>query len=360
MKKIYFFLSISGVILLFLSTSNAKDITDFTDTSTDYYAKMNNNYFGAKASGMGRSFIAVADDPSAFYFNPPGLTQLKRTELYLNPPGIAFIKPYRRFATGICVQRLVNYNYDNLYKDEVSITGFTIPVSFQIFSNLYIGGAINFLWKARGISYLTTPSFENDFHTEEEITESGSSFSNSFGILFKPFPKVNFGFVSTNKTKIEWKTEGPNWELTEPNPTIRGSDTLPSSLGFGIVVNFLPKLLVSVDIVRENWSEAKRIEKDREINPSLKDVTAIRIGGEHIITFKKKNIPIRFGLYTEPDYVSDSSDEEQMFLTIGTGYQFYQGFVRGFGFDIAIMDSHLLSSGSKKETRRDIAVFYKW
>ena len=32
---------------------------------------------GAKAMGMGFAFTAQADDPSAIYFNPAGLTQIK-------------------------------------------------------------------------------------------------------------------------------------------------------------------------------------------------------------------------------------------------------------------------------------------
>ena len=35
---------------------------------------------GVKAMGMGFAFTAQADDPSAIYFNPAGLTQLEGTE----------------------------------------------------------------------------------------------------------------------------------------------------------------------------------------------------------------------------------------------------------------------------------------
>ncbi|MCG3204292.1 MAG: putative outer membrane protein [Elusimicrobia bacterium] len=42
-----------------------------------------NQVVGTKALGMGNAFVATADDPSAIYFNPAGLTQLDRPNLSL-------------------------------------------------------------------------------------------------------------------------------------------------------------------------------------------------------------------------------------------------------------------------------------
>src|SRR5512134_2178984 len=44
---------------------------------------------GAKAMGMGFAFTAQADDPSAIYFNPAGLTQLEGQNLMV---GATFIR----------------------------------------------------------------------------------------------------------------------------------------------------------------------------------------------------------------------------------------------------------------------------
>ena len=45
--------------------------------STSFAAGFRIPEAGAKAMGMGFAFTAQADDPSAIYFNPAGLTQLK-------------------------------------------------------------------------------------------------------------------------------------------------------------------------------------------------------------------------------------------------------------------------------------------
>jgi len=47
--------------------------------STSFAAGFRLPEAGAKAMGMGFAFTAQADDPSAIYFNPAGLTQLKGT-----------------------------------------------------------------------------------------------------------------------------------------------------------------------------------------------------------------------------------------------------------------------------------------
>lgn len=52
---------------------------------------------GAKNTGMGTAFVAVADDPSAIAVNPAGLTQLKGTNIYggisLMIPSTTYMSP---------------------------------------------------------------------------------------------------------------------------------------------------------------------------------------------------------------------------------------------------------------------------
>ena len=68
---------------------------------------------GARAVGMGETFVAVANDPSAIYWNPAGLGSLQRRELAIShvqwPADIAYdhltmTVPSRRFGGSFAVQ----------------------------------------------------------------------------------------------------------------------------------------------------------------------------------------------------------------------------------------------------------------
>src|SRR5476649_2035246 len=45
-------------------------------------------FVGAKALGQGNAFVAEADDPSAVYFNPAGMSQLQGTQLSVGAAGL--------------------------------------------------------------------------------------------------------------------------------------------------------------------------------------------------------------------------------------------------------------------------------
>ena len=68
---------------------------------------------GARATGLGETFVAVANDPSAIYWNPAGLASLQRSELLLShiewPADIryehaAWVLPVRRLGGSVAFQ----------------------------------------------------------------------------------------------------------------------------------------------------------------------------------------------------------------------------------------------------------------
>src|SRR2546426_7784947 len=61
---------------------------------------------GARAIGLGESFVAVANDPSAIYWNPAGLASLQRQELLLSHVEWPADIRYEHAAWVLPVQRL--------------------------------------------------------------------------------------------------------------------------------------------------------------------------------------------------------------------------------------------------------------
>jgi len=55
----------------------------FEDTSSTYVGEFMELGVGARALGMGNAFVGLANDPTAFYWNPAGLAKIERPELFL-------------------------------------------------------------------------------------------------------------------------------------------------------------------------------------------------------------------------------------------------------------------------------------
>ncbi len=81
MKCIHLLIILASVITLSLSGPG----TSYSDVSfSRLYGSDLGMGIGAKAISMGGAFVSIADDPSATFWNPAGLTQLKKNQAYLS------------------------------------------------------------------------------------------------------------------------------------------------------------------------------------------------------------------------------------------------------------------------------------
>jgi len=118
--------------------------------STSFAAGFRLPEAGAKAMGMGFAFTAQADDPSAIYFNPAGLTQLQGTNLML---GVTYVRenggeftgttPVDDFATGFTTvknetQKSLDFFIPNLYVTRTTNDGY-ISYGVGVFTPFGLG-----------------------------------------------------------------------------------------------------------------------------------------------------------------------------------------------------------------------------
>jgi opacity protein-like surface antigen len=75
MKKTLLFLSLSVLILATLPVQS-QEVTKVGTTAAGFLSID----VGARAIGMGSAFVAVADDPTAMFWNPAGIARLERTQ----------------------------------------------------------------------------------------------------------------------------------------------------------------------------------------------------------------------------------------------------------------------------------------
>lgn len=84
---------------------------------------------GARATGMGESFIAVANDPSALYWNPAGLTQYDNNQVYFaHSEWLVDVKHSFLGATYRLDQsNILGFSVIALYMDDMPVTTETMP-----------------------------------------------------------------------------------------------------------------------------------------------------------------------------------------------------------------------------------------
>ena len=276
---------------------------------------------GVAAMGMGSAFIGKADDPSAIYHNPAGLTQLQGTHVYGDVVGITVAASYTREGFdkqenkddlipvpllavttdfggrfgNIVAALAVNapFGLRNAYDEQgpqryittnISlVTLYTGPyVGWQITPNLSIGGGVQYVYASAEIEqkinygvFLDPRLNENPDYdgklSVEKATDNG--FSANAGLLFTPIDALSVG-VSW-RSGIELDIEG-DVKLTIPagvtqlsggllqSLSLDGKTTvaLPQTVGAGVAYRLTEQLTVSADVNWINWSVYENLDFD--------------------------------------------------------------------------------------------------
>jgi len=162
-----------------------------------------------------------------------------------------------------------------------------------------------------------------------------------FGILFKATDKLSFGSVYRTGSSIELKGKADtNLSLAGlvENSDFKQEFHHPSSWGLGLAYTPKPKLSLTIDWQRTNWSEFK-IDVDyntegvalidKNYSADWKDSNRYRLGVEYRPT---KNWVLRGGYFFDESPLPDKSvsfsniaDLDRHNLTLGAGYQWKNG-----------------------------------
>ncbi|HOK39537.1 MAG TPA: PorV/PorQ family protein [bacterium] len=201
---------------------------------------------GARAQGLGKAFSAIADDATANYYNPAGLSQIERNE-------VSFM------LSNLSLDRKLSYlsavvPYDN-HCFGVSWLGFGIDDIEERDFNKTLTGMFDYGNSAYQISYgtrltkkiSTGLSFKYLTAKFSGLTYTNKGKANGYGfdvgLLYTPIKRMNIAFVVQDLwSKLDWKTGT--------------KETIPNIIKLG-VSNYLieDKLLLSAELTRESFSE---------------------------------------------------------------------------------------------------------
>jgi long-subunit fatty acid transport protein len=114
---------------------------------------------------------------------------------------------------------------------------------------------------------------------------------------------------------------------------------MPMSYGLGLAARLSDALTLDLDIYRTEWDDYVRYTADgKELNPvtgdpigisESKPTTQIRLGAEYLFIREKTVIPLRAGIFYDPE-PSENNPEDFMGFSIGSGIAY-----KGFVYDLA-------------------------
>jgi len=245
--------------------------------STSFAAGFRLPEAGAKAMGMGFAFTAQADDPSAIYFNPAGLTQLKGTNLML---GVTYVRenggeftgttPVDDFTTGFTTvknetQKSLDFFIPNLYVTRTTNDGYisygvgvftpfglgqeyenkstsifrnqitkidlqTIVVNptiaFKVNDMLSFGFGVDWMYGKAILektpwSPLLIPGGQNGNAFDLKLDGDGDAWGYNFGVLLKP--TENFRIGANYRSPFNLKIKDGDVTVSNVNPGAAGS-----------------------------------------------------------------------------------------------------------------------------------------
>ncbi len=265
----------------------------------------------------------------------------------------------------------VNFNYtwdlagDKLYdaikfKQKGYLYALSPAMAVQVSPNFYLGATVNF-WG----DYIGNNGWESTYtSTKNGILPPGAVIMKSrvekdvafdgvnahLGFLWNINKQLTLGGVY--KTAFDAKLKSKTFELASQNwldvplyweDSFHTSESItmqmPASYGLGLSYRHSDKWTISLDVYRTEWSDfLLKDSAGNKINPidtklisegRLKDTTQVRAGTEYLFIKDKYVIPVRFGLFYDPEPQTGYLDEYYG-LSLGTGY------ARGrFAFDMA-------------------------
>jgi len=358
---------------------------------------------GARANAMGGAFIGLADDATAAFTNPAGLTILTEPEIcieykygeYTNrvynydrdedyddtifdTSFLSFAYPTEKATITLYQHRLVNIeseytwredstHFDNLESDmDIVTTG--LGMGLKLTDTFSLGLSIGFArleYLMLNDKYDTTGSAWPDPQVLEIINDDDSAEHYTISILWNPFGEFNFGMVYRNGP--EFKTTKSFWEYDTPggsgyNLYWQEENTLkiPDVFGLGVSYRFFSNLTTALDVNYVRYSDI--LDDVKIAGPGMEgsdfeidDTFEIHLGLEYAFALNDTPVALRCGYFFRPDHriqydgpdadfrqlLKDRDDHEHIF-SLGFGAVLLEN----LQLDMAVCASEFITEGS--------------
>ena len=325
---------------------------------------------GVRARSLAGSYISIADDATAAFWNPAGLSQGKYQELYFSGTAEKFfltsnIKDYntdpwkyshwacdfmafkfifpffndqKRIIAAISVQNMLDF-YNEYEEDEYFISqskgvnAISLSFGYAISNNWHIGLSLrHFNGKRKLIFNAKSDSLLGGDAEEDSLYSGYSIFPPDISILYN-----NASFRLGGIIRFPFKLKERNDEYNY------GAEIkMPCMLGLGVAYFFSTNLFLSIDMEWQNSThlDRKYLQKSEEYPQDhreqigMNDVFTVRSGTELTTKFWNLTVPIRMGIAWMPKYYKGMDNEPIVgsLITAGIGIK-YKNFSLDFGVE---------------------------
>jgi long-chain fatty acid transport protein len=242
------------------------------------------NGVAPRAKSMQNAFTAVADDPSAIFYNPAGLTQIAGTEI---DAGLMLILPeleYTNSTTGVAsrsTQTAVGYNVFlstdvvtpvtlgfGVYAPFARVTDYTATAAVGRVSHTSELLRIDFVptvatkvgpHVSLGMGFVASYVRVNSDILGFEEEGSGYGFTGQGGVLFQLHPRVKLGL--TYRGPMAAQVHGSGTLVGVGTDQFEATVRFPGTLSLGLAWQALDVLLLAVSVDWEMWSAVKEIRR---------------------------------------------------------------------------------------------------
>ncbi len=326
----------------------------------------------ARATGMGSVGVASSQDASSIYYNPAGIlgvtrmdAQLgdslilldlgftregdsKQTQNTVSPPPHAYFayKFHEKVAAGVGV--FTPFGANSQWPDDfvgrfiakrsrVATYDINPTVAFAPMPWLRLGAGFQAVYGTVDISRQL-----NLMVTEGSVALSGSDwgFGYNAGVQVDVVPQfLTLGVQYRSQVKLGFQGDADFTSPPELAPAVPPDQpftldvTMPASLGLGVALVPLPKLLVSADVNWVQWSRVQQLHFQLQQTPQAsppvpknwEDRWNFHLGAEYGVT---STFAVRAGFVYDPTpspeetLSPDLPDADRMRISVGAGYSF--------------------------------------
>lgn len=328
-----------------------------------------------KAQGQAGAFTAQADNPSAIYYNPAGMSQLDGTQVSIGSRFFRLETEYKNILgekqnleagweavpSGFITSKFgtekftfglgayAPYGLSTRWSDTgllryaatyTSLKLFDInpSVAFQIVPEFSIGAGVDYYNAYSYVSELETNFVAADAETKADVSGDGWGFN--LGAMWKPHPKHSFGAAYRSKVDIECTgdltTKGIPAGLGYPSILtydVKTDANMPQIASFGYAFRPVEKLKLEADVYWVGFSIFdKATIKERHTDTILSnaekdwnDTFIFALGGEYLLT---DHWALRAGYSYQQNAVPEKTfnpnvpDANLNVIALGLGYTF--------------------------------------